>query len=81
MCVCVGVGGCGQEPDISCGVCVQGEESDDSVKEQVVFTIEADTKPGPALPRAIILELSACNFLDTVGVKTLSNVSHHLAPA
>ncbi|XP_076133411.1 solute carrier family 26 member 6 [Alosa pseudoharengus] len=49
-------------------------ESDDSVKEQVVFTIEAETKPGPILPRAIILELSACNFLDTVGVKTLSNI-------
>uniref|UniRef100_A0A8K9WM96 Solute carrier family 26 member 6 n=1 Tax=Oncorhynchus mykiss TaxID=8022 RepID=A0A8K9WM96_ONCMY len=37
--------------------------------------LEEGSKPDSTLPRAIILELSPVNFLDTVGVKTLRNVS------
>uniref|UniRef100_A0AAZ3NZU0 STAS domain-containing protein n=1 Tax=Oncorhynchus tshawytscha TaxID=74940 RepID=A0AAZ3NZU0_ONCTS len=37
--------------------------------------IPEGSKPDSTLPRAIILELSPVNFLDTVGVKTLRNVS------
>lgn len=56
-----------------------GSESDEPVRrveerEQVVFSIDAETRPGPNLPHTIILELSTCNFLDTVGVKTLTNI-------
>uniref|UniRef100_A0A8K9WV53 Solute carrier family 26 member 6 n=1 Tax=Oncorhynchus mykiss TaxID=8022 RepID=A0A8K9WV53_ONCMY len=38
-------------------------------------SVEEGSKPDSTLPRAIILELSPVNFLDTVGVKTLRNVS------
>lgn len=45
--------------------------------------IEIDAERDPTLPRAIILDLSPVNFLDTVGVKTLRSVrteqSHLLA--
>uniref|UniRef100_A0A8K9UIY1 Solute carrier family 26 member 6 n=1 Tax=Oncorhynchus mykiss TaxID=8022 RepID=A0A8K9UIY1_ONCMY len=43
--------------------------------EKGVATVEEGSKPDSTLPRAIILELSPVNFLDTVGVKTLRNVS------
>lgn len=39
-----------------------------------IAVIQMDYKPDPSLPRAIILDLSVVNFLDTVGVKTLSRV-------
>lgn len=43
--------------------------------EQVdLAVIEVDPQPDPSLPRGIILDLSPVNFLDTVGVKTLSRV-------
>ncbi|XP_063065745.1 solute carrier family 26 member 6 [Engraulis encrasicolus] len=54
-----------------------GEEGKEPQPQQVVFSIEPDTKPAeaePDLPQAVILELSACNFLDTVGVKTVRNI-------
>lgn len=43
------------------------------MKEDIAV-IQMDYKPDPSLPRAIILDLSAVNFLDTVGVKTLRRV-------
>lgn len=39
-----------------------------------IAVIQMDYKPDPSLPRVIILDLSVVNFLDTVGVKTLSRV-------
>lgn len=39
-----------------------------------IAVIEVDAEPDPSLPRAIVLDLSPVNFLDTVGVKTLRRV-------
>lgn len=39
-----------------------------------IAIIEMDAEPDPSLPRAIILDLSPVNFLDTVAVKTLRSV-------
>lgn len=43
-------------------------------QQKDVAIIEMDAEPDPSLPRAIVLDLSPVNFLDTVGVKTLRNV-------
>ncbi|XP_065103168.1 solute carrier family 26 member 6 isoform X1 [Paramisgurnus dabryanus] len=46
-----------------------------SVKGQKdVVTVEAGHNPDSNLPKAIILDLSPVNFLDTVAVKTLRNI-------
>uniref|UniRef100_A0A4W5R9G0 Solute carrier family 26 member 6 n=1 Tax=Hucho hucho TaxID=62062 RepID=A0A4W5R9G0_9TELE len=50
-------------------------DSSENEVEKDVATVEEGSKPDSTLPRAIILELSPVNFLDTVGVKTLRNVS------
>uniref|UniRef100_A0A674D3J2 Solute carrier family 26 member 6 n=1 Tax=Salmo trutta TaxID=8032 RepID=A0A674D3J2_SALTR len=50
-------------------------DSSENEVEKGVATVEEGSKPVSTLPRAIILELSPVNFLDTVGVKTLRNVS------
>uniref|UniRef100_A0A8C7NA69 STAS domain-containing protein n=1 Tax=Oncorhynchus kisutch TaxID=8019 RepID=A0A8C7NA69_ONCKI len=50
-------------------------DSSENEVEKGVATVEEGSKPDSTLPRAIILELSPVNFLDTVGVKTLRNVS------
>ncbi|XP_061536378.1 solute carrier family 26 member 6 [Phycodurus eques] len=42
--------------------------------EKDVATIQMDFELTPSLPRAIILDLSPVNFLDTVGVKTLHGI-------
>uniref|UniRef100_A0A3Q2Z4K6 Solute carrier family 26 member 6 n=1 Tax=Hippocampus comes TaxID=109280 RepID=A0A3Q2Z4K6_HIPCM len=42
--------------------------------EKDVAAIQVDAESDPSLPRAIILDLSPVNFLDTVGVKTLRGV-------
>nr|XP_040048647.1 solute carrier family 26 member 6-like isoform X2 [Gasterosteus aculeatus aculeatus] len=39
-----------------------------------IAIIEMDAEPDPSLPRAIILDLSPVNFLDTVAVKTLRSI-------
>ncbi|CAL9702817.1 unnamed protein product [Knipowitschia caucasica] len=39
-----------------------------------VAVIEVEPDRDPSLPRAIVLDLSPVNFLDTVGVKTLKNI-------
>ncbi|XP_034732809.1 solute carrier family 26 member 6-like [Etheostoma cragini] len=39
-----------------------------------IAIIEMDAEPDPSLPRAIILDLSPVNFLDTVGVKALRSI-------
>lgn len=46
----------------------------DAEVQKGVATIEIDFEPDSLLPRAIVLDLSAVNFLDTVGVKMLCNV-------
>ncbi|XP_077580447.1 solute carrier family 26 member 6 [Stigmatopora nigra] len=44
------------------------------VTDSDIATIEVDFEPNPSMPRAIILDLSPVNFLDTVGVKTLRGI-------
>ncbi|XP_031142366.1 solute carrier family 26 member 6 isoform X2 [Sander lucioperca] len=39
-----------------------------------IAIIEMDAEPDPSLPRAIVLDLSPVNFLDTVGVKALRSI-------
>ncbi|XP_051509226.1 solute carrier family 26 member 6 isoform X2 [Myxocyprinus asiaticus] len=52
-----------------------GDVHELSVKKQKdVVAVEVGPDPGSKLPRAIILDLSPVNFLDTVGVKTLRNI-------
>lgn len=43
-------------------------------EQRDIAIIEMDAEPDPSLPRAIVLDLSPVNFLDTVGVKTLRSV-------
>ncbi|XP_041802711.1 solute carrier family 26 member 6 [Chelmon rostratus] len=43
-------------------------------EQKDIAVIKMDDEPDPSLPRAIILDLSPVNFLDTVGVKTLSRI-------
>ncbi|XP_035512371.1 solute carrier family 26 member 6 [Morone saxatilis] len=43
-------------------------------EENDIAIIEIDAEHDPSLPRAIILDLSPVNFLDTVGVKTLRRI-------
>ncbi|CDQ93870.1 unnamed protein product [Oncorhynchus mykiss] len=53
----------------------EGEpDSSENELEKGVATVEEGSKHDSTLPRAIILELSPVNFLDTVGVKTLRNI-------
>uniref|UniRef100_A0A8C3G9H3 Solute carrier family 26 member 6 n=1 Tax=Cyclopterus lumpus TaxID=8103 RepID=A0A8C3G9H3_CYCLU len=46
----------------------------DMVEQKEIAIIEMDAEPDPSLPRAIILDLSPVNFLDTVGVKALRSI-------
>ncbi|CAJ1055474.1 solute carrier family 26 member 6 [Xyrichtys novacula] len=54
----------------SVGMEVEPEEKE----HRDVAVIDMDPEPNPSLPRAIILDLSPVNFLDTVGVKTLRGI-------
>lgn len=49
-------------------------QQEDCEEQMDIAVIEVDDEIDPSLPRAIILDLSPVNFLDTVGVKTLKNV-------
>ncbi|XP_054869244.1 solute carrier family 26 member 6 [Amphiprion ocellaris] len=51
-----------------------GADVDKELKQKDVAIIEVDFEPDPSLPRAIVLDLSPVNFLDTVGVKTLKSI-------
>ncbi|KAI5095184.1 solute carrier family 26 member 6 [Silurus meridionalis] len=56
---------------------VEGEETSDRERKYEVSVIvcpELDQGHDPTIPKAIILDLSPVNFLDTVGVKTLRNI-------
>lgn len=69
-----------EEPELS-HTGANGDVHKMSVKEpKHVVTVETwpDPNTDKPLPRAIILDLSPVNFLDTVGVKTLRNVRHNL---
>uniref|UniRef100_A0A667WUZ8 STAS domain-containing protein n=1 Tax=Myripristis murdjan TaxID=586833 RepID=A0A667WUZ8_9TELE len=50
------------------------KEEPESPERTDIVTIEVDDRPDPSLPRAIVLDLSPVNFLDTVGVKTLRGI-------
>uniref|UniRef100_A0A673HEL6 Solute carrier family 26 member 6-like n=1 Tax=Sinocyclocheilus rhinocerous TaxID=307959 RepID=A0A673HEL6_9TELE len=63
-----------EEPELSHAE-ANGDVNKLSVKEpKDVATVEVGPDPDTTLPRAIILDLSPVNFLDTVGVKTLRNI-------
>ncbi|KAM4736770.1 solute carrier family 26 member 6 isoform 2-T2 [Anableps anableps] len=49
-------------------------EEPNSEHQKDIATIDVDNDPDPSLPRAIILDLSPVNFLDTVGVKTIKSI-------
>lgn len=52
---------------------LQQVESDGAEMKDVAV-IDVEPERDPSLPRAIVLDLSPVNFLDTVGVKTLKNI-------
>lgn len=52
---------------------VQGVEPEKE-EQKNISVIQMETEPDPSLPRAIVLDLSPVNFLDTVGVKTIRSV-------
>ncbi|CAL8278368.1 unnamed protein product [Boreogadus saida] len=52
---------------------LQGESELEKQKEIAVIKMREDLRD-PSLPRAVILDLSPVNFLDTVGVKTIRNI-------
>ncbi|XP_072223130.1 solute carrier family 26 member 6 [Leuresthes tenuis] len=54
------------------GVDMQGEPNLEQQNDISVINVAAE--PDPSLPRAIVLDLSPVNFLDTVGVKTLRSI-------
>ncbi|XP_047235966.1 solute carrier family 26 member 6 isoform X2 [Girardinichthys multiradiatus] len=49
-------------------------EEPNSEHQNDIAIIDVDNAPDPSLPRAIILDLSPVNFLDTVGVKTIKSI-------
>ncbi|KAM3618162.1 uncharacterized protein V6R79_016556 [Siganus canaliculatus] len=53
---------------------VNTEAEPEKAKHNDIAIIDVDPEPNPSLPRLIILDLSPVNFLDTVGVKTLSRI-------
>ncbi|KAK9515598.1 hypothetical protein VZT92_026231 [Zoarces viviparus] len=53
---------------------VDVEGGPEKEEQREIAIIEMDAEPDPSLPRAIILDLSPVNFLDTVGVKTLRSI-------
>ncbi|XP_034551142.1 solute carrier family 26 member 6 [Notolabrus celidotus] len=54
------------------GLGMEGEP--EKMEQKDIAVIKMDPEPDPSLPRAIILDLSPVNFLDTVGVKTLRSI-------
>ncbi|XP_014850627.1 PREDICTED: solute carrier family 26 member 6 isoform X2 [Poecilia mexicana] len=50
------------------------QEEPNSEHQKGIAVIDVDNDPDPSLPRAIILDLSPVNFLDTVGVKTIKSI-------
>lgn len=51
------------------------QESIEKVEpEQNISVIEMNAEPSPSFPRALILDLSPVNFLDTVGVKAIRTI-------
>lgn len=56
------------------GAVVETSDTEEKYAVAVVMGPEHDQVTDPSVPKAIILDLSPVNFLDTVGVKTLRNV-------
>ncbi|XP_010764703.1 solute carrier family 26 member 6 [Notothenia coriiceps] len=53
---------------------VDMEEVPEREDQKDIAVIEVEDEPDPSLPRAIVLDLSPVNFLDTVGVKALRSI-------
>ncbi|XP_068453304.1 solute carrier family 26 member 6 [Clinocottus analis] len=53
---------------------VDMEAGPEKEEQKEIAVIAMDAEPDPSLPRAIVLDLSPVNFLDTVGVKTLRSI-------
>ncbi|XP_034000478.1 solute carrier family 26 member 6 isoform X2 [Trematomus bernacchii] len=53
---------------------VDMEEVPEREEKKDIAIIEVEDEPDPSLPRAIVLDLSPVNFLDTVGVKALRSI-------
>ncbi|XP_033943145.1 solute carrier family 26 member 6-like [Pseudochaenichthys georgianus] len=53
---------------------VDMEEVPEREEQKDIAIIEVEDEPDPSLPRAIVLDLSPVNFLDTVGVKALRSI-------
>ncbi|XP_038578932.1 solute carrier family 26 member 6-like [Micropterus salmoides] len=51
---------------------MEGEPEREEQKD--IAIIEMDAEPDPSLPRAMVLDLTPVNFLDTVAVKTLCSI-------
>ncbi|XP_029290942.1 solute carrier family 26 member 6 [Cottoperca gobio] len=51
---------------------MEGEPEREEKKD--IAIIKMDDEPDPSIPRAIVLDLSPVNFLDTVGVKALRSI-------
>uniref|UniRef100_UPI0037E9C20C solute carrier family 26 member 6-like isoform X1 n=1 Tax=Semicossyphus pulcher TaxID=241346 RepID=UPI0037E9C20C len=51
-----------------------GTQGEPKWEQKDVAVIEVEPERDPSLPRAIVLDLSPVNFLDTVGVKTLRSI-------
>uniref|UniRef100_A0A4W6G7L2 Solute carrier family 26 member 6 n=1 Tax=Lates calcarifer TaxID=8187 RepID=A0A4W6G7L2_LATCA len=50
------------------------EGEPERAEQKDIAIIEMNAEPDPSLPRAIVLDLSPVNFLDTVGIKTLRSI-------
>lgn len=50
------------------------EVEPEMTEQKNIAVIKMDIEPDPSLPKAIVLDLSPVNFLDTVGVKTLRSI-------
>ncbi|KAI9531046.1 hypothetical protein NQZ68_000538 [Dissostichus eleginoides] len=53
---------------------VDMEEVPEREEQKDIAIIEVEDEPDPSLPRAIVLDLSPVNFLDTVGLKALRSI-------
>ncbi|XP_053536344.1 solute carrier family 26 member 6 [Ictalurus punctatus] len=56
------------------GEAAEMPDKEEKYEVAVVAIPEQDPSPDPTVPKAIVLDLSPVNFLDTVGVKTLRNI-------
>ncbi|XP_053091807.1 solute carrier family 26 member 6 isoform X2 [Pangasianodon hypophthalmus] len=63
------------------GTAPEMSDLEEKYEVAVVMTREHNQSPDLTMPKAIILDLSPVNFLDTVGVKTLHNIHEDFGSA